>query len=116
MQTLIHISAGLLGAIFMMLWRMRLLQNKFAQANQEFVFRKFLRDDSTSIALSVTSVLMFTIIVPEIIHYKPELEHWVRAMFTLSGAIGDWAFAMFFGRTKKYIKGRIEEMDKTDSE
>lgn len=102
-QTLIHITAGLLGSLLMMLIRMRRLQDKFYNNNQEFVFKKFFKNDATSIMISVFTVLSFVLIFPELVKYKPHFENWVRTLFTAVGMSAEYLIGKFHSSTRKYI-------------
>lgn len=101
--------AGLMGIIFATLAQMRTLKKDFEVANQTFVFKKFLEKEWIGIASNVCTVIILAIVLPEIIQYKPGVENWVRGLFVVTGAIGSWAFSLFLGGTKKYIRKVVDE-------
>lgn len=109
MTTLIYLISGLLGVAFMMFMRIRSLKQYFKAANQHFKFQKFIEDDIWNLASSVTFVIILIMTIPEIIQYKPDVEKFVRFLFVVSGAIGDWAFALFLSKSKKHIRSVINE-------
>jgi uncharacterized membrane protein len=104
----INLLAGLLGIIFVVLSKMSALKKDFEVANQVFVTKRFFEKEAIAISSSIVSVLILVVVLPEILTYKPELTNWVRGLFTVTGAIGSWAFSLFLGGTKKYIRGVVD--------
>lgn len=112
MDMILNIIAGMLGILFQMFARMDSLRKYFKAANQEFVMKKFFRDDWMSIAGSITFVFIMAITVKELIVLRPGIEQYQRITFTMGGAIGSWAFGYFLGKSKKYIQQKIDDKTK----
>lgn len=104
-----NIIAALLGLIFVTLHKMQSLKKDFAVANQEFVIKKFFKDELIGILMSLTVIILMAITVKEWVQVKPIVEDYVTIIFALGGAIGSWAFLLFLGGSKKYIRRIVDE-------
>lgn len=107
-----NLVAGLLGWLFVTLAKMSSLQKDFRVANQEFVFKKFVQGEWVGWVMSGVFILIMAVTQPEWISVKPETENFVHIIFVMGGAIGSWAFMLFLGKSKKFIRNKIDE--KTD--
>lgn len=105
----IHIIAYLLGVAFSFLMRMRSLTSYFKAAGQDFVFQKFWRCDRIVVLSAIIFLPILIIILPEIIAFEPRVNTYIRLLFTVSGALGEYAFSQFLGGSRKYIKSVIKE-------
>ena len=106
---LINLVAGLLGLIFMTLHKMQSVKKDFAVANQPFVVKKFFKDELIGILMSLTVIVLMAITVKEWVKVKPIVADYVTVIFALGGAIGSWAFLLFLGGSKKYIRKIVDE-------
>lgn len=104
-----YLIAGLLGLLFVTLAKARSLKKDFAVANQPFVWAKFWGGESIGIAMSVIVIVLMALTINEWLHIKPVLEDYVTIIFALGGAIGSWAFMLFLGSSKKYIRRIVDE-------
>ena len=109
---IINLIAGFLGLLFVALSKMSSLQKDFRVANQAFVFRKFVAGEWVGWLSSFAFILIMAITLPEWISYKPQIENYIRLIFVMGGAIGSWAFMLFLGKSKKFIRNKIDQ--KTD--
>lgn len=91
----------------MMFMRMRSLKQYFKAAEQEFKLKKFFEDDIYNILSAVTFILILVFTIKEVFIIYPKLEQFVRISFTIAGAIGDYAFAVFLSKSKKHIRDVI---------
>ena len=104
-----YLAAGLAGLIFVTLAKAQSLKKDFAVANQEFVWRKFWAGEMIGILMSLTFIILMAITMKEWIGIKPQFENYVTIIFALGGAIGSYAFLLFLGGSKKYIRKVIDE-------
>jgi len=109
---LLNLIAGFLGLLFVALAKMSSLQKDFRVANQTFVFRKFVEGEIVGWLSSFAFILIMAVTLPEWISYKPQIENYIRLIFVMGGAIGSWAFMLFLGKSKKFIRNKID--DKTN--
>ena len=109
---MINLLAGLLGWLFVALAKMSSLQKDFRVANQPFVFRKFVAGEWTGWLMSFVFILIMALTINEWLTIKPDTEKYIRIIFTMGGAIGSWAFMLFLGKSKKFIRSKID--DKTN--
>ena len=105
---LANFIAGILGLLFVALARMSGLQKDFRVANQQFVFSKFVQGEVVSWLMSLVFILIMSVTINEWIVVKPIVENYVRVIFVLGGAIGSWAFMLFLGKSKKFIRNKID--------
>ena len=103
-----YLAAGLLGLIFVTLAKANSLKKDFAVANQTFIWRKFWDGEIIGIAMSLVFIILMAITVKEWIGIKPQFENYVTIIFAMGGAIGSWAFQLFLGKSKKYIRTVID--------
>lgn len=106
---ILNLFAGFLGWLFVALAKMSSLQKDFRVANQEFVFKKFIAGEWVGWVMSFVFILIMAITLPEWITIKPETENYIRILFVMGGAIGSWAFMLFLGKSKKFIRSKIDE-------
>ena len=104
-----YLLAGLLGLCFQVLAKMSSVKKDFTVANKNFVLKKFFEDEMIAIAMSIVVLFIMAITLKEWLGYKPLLENYVRLIFVLGGAIGSWAFGLFLGKSKKYIRNVVDE-------
>lgn len=109
---LINLFAALLGLTFVTLNKMQSCKKDFKVANQEFVVSKFFKDEFIGILMSIVFIVLMAITVKEWIHVKPIIEDYVTIIFALGGAIGSYAFLVFLGGSKRYIRQIVDK--KTD--
>ena len=98
--------------IFQLLAKVDSVKKDFKAAKQEFSPAKFLNAEWVYIASSVCFILILAVLLPDIISLKLIPENALRLLFTLGGAIGAWCFSYFLGRSKKYIRTKIDEKTK----
>jgi len=106
---LLNIIAALLGLTFVTLHKMQSIKKDFMVANQPFVLRKFFAGEIIGILMSLVVIVLMAITVKEWIGIKPQFENYVTIIFATGGAIGSWAFLLFLGSSKKYIRKIIDE-------
>ena len=109
---LINLFAALLGLLFVTLNKMQSCKKDFKVANQEFVASKFFKDELIGILMSLTFIVLMAITVKEWIHVDARVENYVTVIFALGGAIGSYAFLVFLGGSKRYIRQIVDK--KTD--
>jgi len=106
---IMNLLAGLLGLLFVTLAKMNSLKKDFEVANVEFKMKKFLENEFTAICMSIVVILLMAITMTEWVGIKPQFVDYVRIIFALGGAIGSWAFLLFLGKSKKYIRGIVDQ-------
>lgn len=106
---IINLFAGLLGLIFMTLAKMQGVKKDFETANETFVLKKFFGGEMIAIAMSLTVIVLMSITVKEWMNISPKAADYVTIIFALGGAIGSWAFLLFLGKSKKYIRNIVDE-------
>lgn len=104
-----NIFAALLGLLFVTLNKMQSCKKDFKVANEEFVISRFFKDELIAILMSLTFIVLMAITVKEWIHVKPIVEDYVTVIFALGGAIGSYAFLVFLGGSKKYIRQIVDK-------
>lgn len=109
---ILNLFAGLLGLIFVALAKMSSLQKDFRVANQQFIFKKFVQGEVVGWVMSFVFILIMALTLPEWVAVKPDTENFIRIIFVFGGAIGSWAFMLFLGKSKKFIRNKIDQ--KTD--
>jgi len=105
---LVYLSAGLLGLLFATFAKAKSLQKYFDSVKQPFVWKKFFEKEVIGIAMSITFILLMAITAKEWMDIKPYVTKFVTVIFALGGAIGSYAFSLFLGGSKKYIRGVIK--------
>lgn len=109
---ILNLVAGLLGLLFVALAKMSSLQKDFRVANQEFIYKKFVQGEIVGWLMSFVFILIMALTIDEWVSIKPDTENFIRIIFVLGGAIGSWAFMLFLGKSKKFIRSKIDQ--KTD--
>lgn len=99
----------MLGLIFVTLAKAQGLKKDFEVANQPFVWRKFWANEIIGILMSITVIVLMAVTLKEWIVIKPQFEDFVTIIFALGGAIGSYAFLLFLGGSKKYIRKIVDE-------
>jgi hypothetical protein len=105
----IYLLCGLLGLAFVTLAKMSSVKKDFKVANQPFVLKRFFEEESIGIAMSVVFLIIMALTLSEWLDIKPIFSNYVKLLFTMGGAIGSWAFMLFLGKSKRYIRGVIDE-------
>jgi len=105
---IINLLAGLLGLLFVTLAKMSATKKDFDAAGHEFKTDKFFRDEWIGIAMSVVFILIMSITIKEWIDISPKVSNFVTCLFAMGGAIGSWAFQLFLGKSKKYIRTVVD--------
>jgi hypothetical protein len=103
-----NLIAGLLGLIFMTLSKMQGVKKDFEVANQPFVLKKFFSGELIAILMSLVVIVLMAITVQEWMKVSPKVADYVTIIFAMGGAIGSWAFLLFLGKSKKYIRNVID--------
>jgi len=106
---LLNIIAALLGLLFVTLAKMQSLKKDFAVANQPFVLSKFFAGEFIGILMSLIFIVLMAITVQEWVQVSKYVEIYLRIIFAMGGAIGSWAFLLFLGKSKKFIRNKIDE-------
>jgi hypothetical protein len=104
-----NIVAALLGLLFVTLNKMQSCKKDFKVANEQFVLKKFLKDELIAMLMSLIFIILMAMTVKEWIHVKPIVENYVTVIFALGGAIGSYAFLVFLGGSKKYIRDIVDK-------
>ncbi len=104
-----YLLAGLLGLLFVTLAKASSMKKDFEVANEKFVFKKFLQGESIALAMSIVVILLMAITIQEWVQVSPKVSQYVTIIFALGGAIGSWAFLLFLGKSKKYIRKIVDE-------
>lgn len=100
--------AAILGLIFVTLAKMSSTKKDFQAAGHEFHASKFFRDELIAIGMSIAFILLMAVTVDEWMNISPKAADYVTCIFGLGGAIGSWAFLLFLGKSKKYIRTVID--------
>lgn len=103
-----YLLAGLLGLIFATLAKMSSVKKDFDSAGHPFQVKKFFRDESIGIGMSITFLLIMAITINEWSSYSETVNKFIISLFVLGGAIGSWAFLLFLGKSKKYVRNVID--------
>lgn len=104
-----YLAAGLLGLLFVTLAKASSMKKDFEVANQTFVFKKFIKDELIAISMSFIVILLMAITIKEWVKVSPKVSDYVTIIFAMGGAIGSWAFLLFLGKSKRYIRKIIDE-------
>jgi len=105
---IVNIAVALLGLIFVTLAKAQSVKKDFESAKQVFVFRKFLSGEGIAIAMSITVIIIMALTMSEWVGISPKVAGYVTLIFGLGGAIGSWAFLLFLGKSKSYIRKVVE--------
>ena len=105
---LYYLLSGLLGLLFVTLAKMSSVRKDFRVANKTFVTKRFFEDELIGISMSIVFILIMAITYKEWKGYRPWLETYIRLIFLMGGAVGSWAFMLFLGKSKKYIRNVID--------
>lgn len=105
---ILYLFAGLLGLIFATLAKAKSIQKDFVVANETFNFKKFLKDETIGICMSVVVILLMAITMQEWVYIKPRVKNFVTIIFALGGAIGSWAFLLILDNSKKKIRSIVD--------
>ena len=105
---MLNLISGMLGLLFVALAKMSSLQKDFRVANQPFLYNKFVEGEWVGWMMSFIFILIMAITLPEWVTIKPETENYIRILFVMGGAIGSWAFMLFLGKSKKFIRAKID--------
>ena len=105
---IINLIAGLLGLIFVTLAKMSSTKKDFEAAGHQFKEDKFFRDEWIGIAMSVVFILIMAVTIKEWADFSPKVSNYVTCLFAMGGAIGSWAFQLFLGKSKKYIRTVVD--------
>lgn len=106
---IMYLLSGLLGLLFVTLAKMSSIKKDFEVANQQFVLKKFFEHEYIAISMSIVVILLMAITMEEWVNIKPQFVDYVRIIFALGGAIGSWAFLLFLGKSKQYIRKIVDE-------
>lgn len=106
---LINVIVALLGLLFITLHKMQGVRKDFKVANETFEVKKFFNDEWIGIAMSVVFIAIMALTVKEWLYIKPGTENYVTIIFCMGGAIGSYAFLLFLGGSKKYIRKVVDE-------
>ena len=109
MQLIIYVLCGILGLLFATLAKMNSVKKDFAVANKTFVLRKFFEDEMIAIGMSTIVIALMALALDEWVNIKPIFANYVKLIFAMGGAIGSWAFLLFLGKSKRYIRNVIDE-------
>jgi len=104
-----YLIAALLGLIFVILHKIQATKKDFNVANQSFVLKKFFEKEFVAILMSIIVIVLMAITVDEWMYVHPSVENYVTVIFALGGAIGSWAFLLFLGGSKKFIRQVIDK-------
>jgi arginine exporter protein ArgO len=104
-----YLLAGLLGLLFVTIAKASSMKKDFEVANERFVLKKFLENELYAISMSVVTILLMAITINEWVLISPKVSDYVTIIFALGGAIGSWAFLLFLGKSKKYIRKIVDE-------
>lgn len=104
-----YLIAAVLGLIFVILHKINSVKKDFAVANQPFVLKKFFEKELIAIIMSIIVIVLMAITVNEWMYVSPAVEKYVTIIFALGGAIGSWAFLLFLGGSKKFIRQVIDK-------
>jgi hypothetical protein len=105
---IIYLLCGALGLLFVTLAKMSSVQKDFEVANQTFVLKKFFQREMTGIGMSLVFIAIMAFTVGEWVNFKPIFADYIKLIFVMGGAIGSWAFMLFLGKSKKYIRNVID--------
>ena len=100
--------AAILGLIFVTLAKMSSTKKDFESAGHEFHINKFLQDELIAICMSVAFILLMAVTINEWVNVSKKVADYVTCIFGMGGAIGSWAFLLFLGKSKKYIRTVID--------
>lgn len=104
-----YLIAALLGLLFVILHKIQATKKDFNVANQPFVLKKFFEKEFVAILMSIIVIVLMAITVNEWMYVSPAVEKYVTIIFAMGGAIGSWAFLMFLGGSKKFIRQVIDK-------
>jgi hypothetical protein len=105
---IINLLAGFLGLVFVTLAKMSAVKKDFEAAGHPFVIKRFFNDEFIGITMGAVFILIMAITITEWVAISPKLSEFVTCLFAMGGAIGSWAFQLFLGKSKKYIRTVID--------
>lgn len=103
-----NLIAGLLGLIFMVLAKMQSTRKDFHVAGQPFSAKKYFEDEVIGIGMSLVVIVLMALSIKEWVTLSPKAADYVTIIFALGGALGSWAFLLFLGNSKKYIRKIVD--------
>lgn len=111
-NNLILFACGFLGFLIHCLFKAKSLITDGLKANVRFTVKDYIIKDWFSISLSLSMVLIWFLIFPEVVNARPNIINFVRISFGAMGLFGSYIIQSIFSKGKSYIRGIIDK--KTD--
>lgn len=111
-KILIYFACGLIGVLLHSFCKAWSMQKDAEKANIKFTFIDYLQKDWLGISISITTVLFWFLIFPEIVNVRPLLQDFVRISFGAMGFFGSYIIQYVLSKGKRYIRNVVDK--KTD--
>lgn len=104
------IVGGLLGIICHFLFiKLPSLKTQARVANLKFSLRAYLIEDWGALAASAVTIAVFMFVLPELVHFKPIVQHYLKYAAVFVGFSGSVILQAILGKTSKAIMSIIDE-------
>lgn len=108
-NNLILFLIGFLGVFVHCLFKAKSLITDAQKANVKFTVRDYIEKDWFGISISLTMVVIWFLIFPEIASVRPNIVGFVRISFGAMGLFGSYIIQSVFSRGKSYIRNVIDK-------
>lgn len=108
-NTFILLIIGFLGVLIHCLIKANSLLTDASKANVRFTIKDYIEKDWLGISLSLTVVLIWLLIFPEVASARPNIINFVRISFGAMGLFGSYIIQSIFSRGKTYIRSIIDK-------
>lgn len=108
-NTFICLLIGFLGVFIHCLFKAKSLITDGEKANVKFTVRDYIEKDWFGISISLTMVIVWLLIFPEVATARPNILNFVRISFGAMGLFGSYIIQSIFSRGKSYIRNIIDK-------
>lgn len=108
-NNLILFACGFLGFFIHCLIKANSLITDAGKANVSFTVKDYIVKDWFSISLSLSMIMIWFLVFPEIANARPNILNFVRISFGAMGLFGSYIIQTVFSRGKSYIRSIIDK-------
>lgn len=105
---IICFAVALVGMALHTALKLKSLQDKARLANVQFKVWQYFKNDWLSITASVLTVVLFLFFVDNILHWKPQVEGYLKIGFAFVGYTGSDIASRLFSVVNKKINAAID--------
>lgn len=106
---LINFLCGVLGNLFIILNSLNSSKTLAANSKVEFSFKKYFEREAIAIITGFIPLFIYLLTYDEATAVAPKLVLIQKISFAVVGAIGSWIFLQLLGKTKRWVRGIIDE-------